>query len=59
MSSYFEEQRRKAVEEAEKKAQENIAMKLIRLGEDTFEKIANCTGLTLRRVKALAKAAAV
>lgn len=59
MSSYFEEQRRiaaeKAAEKAEKEAQEGIALRLIRLGEVTLEKIADCTGLTLRRVRALAK----
>ena len=83
MRIYFEEQQRKAVEEAvqkavqkaearaakvearaakaeakaEKKAQENIALRLIQLGKDTLDDIAECTGLTLRRVKTLARAA--
>ena len=55
MSSYFEEQRRKIAEEA----QENIAMRLIRRGKDTLNEIAECSGLTLRRVQALAKTAAL
>ena len=59
MSSYFEEQRRKAAEAATKKAEKTFAMKLIQRGKDTLDEIAECTGLTLRQVKALAKAAAV
>ena len=51
MSSYFEEQR--------EKEKEGIAFKLIQLGEITLEKIAMCTGLTLRRVRQLAKTAPV
>lgn len=70
VSNYFEEREKKAAERAaekaaekaekqgRKKAQENIALKLITLGEVTLEKIADCTGLTLTRVKALAKAGA-
>ena len=63
MSSYFEEQRRKiaeAVAEAtQKKDKQTFAMKLIQLGKVTLDEIAECTGLTLRQVKALARAAAV
>lgn len=51
MSSYFEEQR--------KKEKEGIAFKLIQLGKNTLDEIAECTGLTLRRVHQLAKTAAV
>ncbi|MBR1672865.1 MAG: hypothetical protein IJ702_08055 [Fretibacterium sp.] len=47
----------KAEAKAEKKAQENIALRLIQLGKDTLDDIAECTGLTLRRVKTLARAA--
>ena len=74
MSSYFEEQREKmrtyfeerekkaaeaAAEAATKKAEQTFAMKLIQLGKVTLDEIAECTGLTLRQVKALAKAAAM
>ena len=67
MSSYFEEQRKKVAEAAAEAATEatrkedkqNFAMKLIQRGKDTLDEIAECTGLTLRQFKALAKAAAV
>ena len=63
MSSYFEEQRRKVAEAAaeatRKEDKQTFAMKLIQRGKDTLDEIAECTGLTLRQVKALAKAAAV
>ena len=59
MSSYFEEQRRKAAEAATRKAEQTFAMKLIQLGKNTLDEIAECTGLTLRQVEALAKAVAV
>ena len=63
MSSYFEEQRRtfaekvaEKVEEATRKEEkESFAMKLLKLGKNTLDEIAECPGLTLRRVKALAK----
>ena len=55
MSSYLEEQRRKLTEATRKEEKENFAMKLLKLGKNTLDEIAECTGLTLRRVKALAK----
>ena len=63
VSTYFEEREAKAVEKAvekaekkaEKKAKETLVLKLIELGKMTLEEIANCSGLTLRRVQALAK----
>ena len=62
MSSYFAEQRRKAAEAAteatRKEDKDNFAMKLLQRGKDTLDEIAECTGLTLRQVKALAKTAA-
>ncbi|MCR4818711.1 MAG: hypothetical protein K5841_07115 [Fretibacterium sp.] len=63
MRIYFEERERRAAEAATKaatkKAEQTFAMKLIQRGKDTMDEIAECTGLTLRQVKALAKAAAV
>ena len=57
MSNYFERLQEQAVREAEKRSQESIALKFIQLGELTLEKIAQCTGLTIGRVKALARTA--
>ena len=57
MANYFEEQREKIAKKAEKQAQESFAVRLIRRGKDTLDEIADCTGLTLRRVKSLAKTA--
>ena len=59
MRTYFEEREKKAVEATRKEAEESFAMKLLQRGKDTLDEIAECTGLTLRQVKALAKAAAV
>ena len=63
MSSYFEEQREKAAEAAaeatRKEDKQSFAMKLLQLGKNTLDEIAECTGLTLRQVKALAKAVAM
>ena len=53
MSNYFESLQEQALNEQ----QESIAVKLIRLGQNTLEGIAECTGLTLGRVKTLAKTA--
>lgn len=55
MSSYFENLRKESAEAARKAERENFALKLIKRGKDTIDEIADCTGLTLRRVKALAK----
>lgn len=71
MSNYFDERQAKAVEKAvkkavtkaveetkhaaEKEAKEKTVLSLIELGKLTLEEIAKCTGLTLRRVQALAK----
>ena len=58
VSDYFGRLQEKAVKEAEeraeKKAKENIAIKFIKLGKLTLEEIANCSGLTLKRVQTLA-----
>ena len=58
VSTYFEEREakavEKAVEKAEKKKTESFALKCLELGKMTLEEIANCTGLTLRQVQALA-----
>ena len=51
MSNYFEKQQEKAIE----KNKEKTALNCIELGKLTLEKIAKCTGLTLRRLQALAK----
>ena len=59
VSSYFEEQRKKVAEATRKETETTFAVKLIQRGKDTLGEIAECTGLTLRQVKALAKAAAV
>ncbi len=59
MSNYFDERQAKAVEKAKhdalKKVKEKVALNCIELGKLTLEEIAKCTGLTLRRVQALAK----
>lgn len=59
VSNYFEELQAKAVREAEKKTakkeKETIALKFLGLGKLTFEEIAQCSGLTLKRVNMLAK----
>ncbi|MBR0075549.1 MAG: hypothetical protein IJP96_07335, partial [Synergistaceae bacterium] len=61
VSNYFEEKQekavKKAVEKAEKKnqeAKENFVLNLISLGKLTFEEIAKCSGLTLKKVQMLA-----
>ena len=54
VSTYFEEREAKAVEKAEKKKAESFALKCLELGKMTLEDIANCTGLKLKRVQALA-----
>ena len=65
VSNYFEEKQekavKKAVEKAEKNAEkknqeakENFVLNLISLGKLTFEEIAKCSGLTLKKVQMLA-----
>lgn len=44
-----------AAEKKEKESKEKTVLSLIELGKLTLEEIAKCTGLTLRRVQALAK----
>ena len=53
MSDYFEEREKKAVEKAQKKSQESMAIRALKLGKLTLEEIAECTGLTLKGVQAL------
>ncbi len=55
VSDYFEERQAKAVEEAQKREKENIALKFLELGKLTLEEIAKCSVLTLKRVQMLAK----
>ena len=38
----------------ERQAKENLVLKLIKMGKLTFEEIATCSGLTLKRVQMLA-----
>ena len=54
VSTYFEEREAKAEKRGEKKAKESLVLQLIEMGKMTLEEIANCTGLTLRQVQALA-----
>ena len=54
ISTYFEDREAKAVEKAEKKAKESLALKFLELGKLTLEEIAQCSGLTLERVQTLA-----
>lgn len=54
VSNYFEELQAKAVKEAQKKEKETIALKFLKLGKLTFEEIAKCSGLTLKKVQMLA-----
>ena len=55
VSTYFEEREAKAEKRGEKKAKESLVLQLIEMGKMTLEEIANCSGLTLKRVQTLAK----
>ena len=54
MSDYFAKREAKAAKEAEKKAQERMVLNFIRLGKLPLEEIAECSGLTLKKIRMLA-----
>jgi len=56
ITNYFEKMQAKAVEKALRKKEKNVALELIRLGKLTLEEIAECSGLTLKKVQALSAA---
>ncbi|MBQ6773674.1 MAG: hypothetical protein IJP48_06375 [Synergistaceae bacterium] len=54
ISNYFEEREAKAEQRGEKKAKERLALKCLEAGKMTFQEIADCFELTLKRVQTLA-----